>query len=303
MSEQNSSFSKVDVRTLPERTWLSDLALLFKMRLSSLVIFSSVIAYFAAGGGLDWYVLTLLTLGGALVTWASGALNQVIEKDTDALMTRTKERPLVQNRMTSSSAVLLAGLMSLVGMTMLAMINPAAGLLGAMSFILYAFIYTPLKRVSQISVIVGAVPGALPTAIGAVAAAGSVNEFVVFIFLMQFFWQFPHFWGIAWVADEDYKRAGFKMLPGIDGAKDKWTGVLSLFFCLALIALGLFAWNSGILSIFGFVAFSLINLYFAYSAYQHIMKGNDQSARSMMFASFFHLPLALIFILIDRTCF
>jgi heme o synthase len=282
------------------RSWLSELAVLFKMRLSSLVIFSSVIAYAAGGGVWSWSNLLLLIAGGALVTWASGALNQVLERDTDALMTRTKLRPLVQGRISTSSAVLIAGLMSLVGMTMLALINPLAGLLGTLSFILYAFIYTPLKRVSQISVLVGALPGALPTAIGAVAASGEINSFVVFIFLMQFFWQFPHFWGIAWVADEDYKRAGFKMLPGHDGAKDLWTGVLSLFFCLALVALGIFGWNEGILGIYGCLGFTALNLYFAYTAMQHIRVGSDGTARTMMFASFFHLPLALILILIDQ---
>ncbi len=299
MSELKQGGTKT-ISTAVDRGWLGDLAVLLKLRLSSLVIFSSIMAYFAAGGPADWEVLTLLIVGGALVTWAAGALNQVIERDTDALMTRTKDRPLVQNRIAVSKAVLLAGLMSLVGMTMLALINPAAGLLGAMSFILYAFIYTPLKKVSQVSVIVGAIPGALPTAIGAVAATQVVNEFVVFIFLMQFFWQFPHFWGIAWVADEDYKRAGFKMLPGVDGQRDQWTGVLSLFFCLSLVALGLFGWRSGLLGTFGFVSFSAINLVFAYTALQLLRIQTDSSARKMMFASFFHLPLALIFILTDR---
>jgi heme o synthase len=284
----------------PSTSWMSDLAVLFKMRLSSLVIFSSVLAYFAAGGTWSYMTLILLVVGGALVTWASGALNQVLERDTDALMTRTKDRPVAQGRITTSSAVLMAGLMSLAGMTMLAMINPLSGLLGTLSFILYAFIYTPLKRVSQVSVVVGAIPGALPTAIGAVAASGELNEFVVFIFLMQFFWQFPHFWGIAWVADEDYKRAGFKMLPGLDGAKDSWTGWLSFFFCMALVALGIFAYQSDILGGIGCILFTLLNLYFSYTAVQHIRLEADTSARKMMFASFFHLPIALFIILADK---
>jgi heme o synthase len=298
--QSKETYQEMASQRVVSTSWLSDLAVLFKMRLSSLVLFSSLIAYFAAGGAWSVATVLLLVVGGALVTWASGALNQVLERDTDILMTRTKDRPVAQGRITTSSAVLMAGLMSLAGMTMLALINPIAGLLGTLSFILYAFIYTPLKRVSQISVVVGAIPGALPTAIGAVAATGAVNEFVVFIFLMQFFWQFPHFWGIAWVADEDYKRAGFKMLPGLDGAKDSWTGWLSFFFCVALVALGFFAYQSDILGMSGLALFTLLNVYFAYTAVQHIKLGADTSARKMMFASFFHLPLALMIILADK---
>jgi heme o synthase len=285
---RNESIQEMVTEQATSTSWMSDLAVLFKMRLSSLVIFSSVLAYFAAGGTWSYMTLILLVVGGALVTWASGALNQVLERDTDALMTRTKDRPVAQGRITTSSAVLMAGLMSLAGMTMLAMINPIAGLLGTLSFILYAFIYTPLKRVSQVSVVVGAIPGALPTAIGAVAASGELNEFVVFIFLMQFFWQFPHFWGIAWVADEDYKRAGFKMLPGLDGAKDSWTGWLSFFFCMALVALGIFAYQSDILGGTGCILFTLLNLYFSYTAVQHIRLEADASARKMIVFSFAH---------------
>jgi heme o synthase len=301
MSVEKETYIKAGVDTnLARPSIVSDLALLFKFRLSTLVIFSSVIAYFAAGASLNFRELFLLVCGGALVTWASGALNQVLEKDNDGLMVRTKERPLVQERITISSAVLIAGLMSLFGMVMLTLINPLTGFLGTLSFILYAFVYTPMKQVSQVSVIIGAIPGALPTAIGAVAATNAINEFVVFIFLMQFFWQFPHFWGIAWVADEDYKRAGFKMLPGAQGQKDQWTGVLSLSFCLALVVLGLFAYQQDILGVIGCAFFTAINTYFAWTAMQHLMKGSDASARKMMFASFFHLPVALFIILIDQ---
>lgn len=296
-----SSTSGSLAKTVNQQTLLNDLAMLFKFRLSTLVIFSSVVAYYAAGGNLANIVdLFLLVVGGALVTWASGSLNQVLEKETDGLMTRTMERPLVTGRITSSSAVLMAGLMAMVGIVMLSLINPIAGFLGSLSFILYAFIYTPLKSVTQISVIIGAIPGALPTAIGAVAASNEINSFVVFIFLMQFFWQFPHFWGIAWVADEDYKKAGFKMLPGLNGKKDQTTGILSLIFCIFLVVLGVFGYQEGILGIVGFAIFTVFNLLFAATALMLIKDGSNDAARRMMFASFFHLPFTLVLILLDQ---
>jgi heme o synthase len=299
MSNQDSSVSS-EIKVGANHTVWSDLTVLFKMRLSSLVIFSSVVAYFGASGVLDPIRLFFLVAGGALVTWASAALNHVLEVQTDLLMSRTQDRPVARGRISPASAVLMAGILALVGMTFLSLINPLAGLLGTLSFILYAFVYTPLKPVSQISVLVGAIPGALPTAIGAVAATGEINEFVVFIFLMQFFWQFPHFWGIAWVADEDYKKAGFKMLPGIDGAKDIWTGLLSFFFCLCLLVLGYFGYENGLLGNMGFGVFSLLNLYYGYTALQHTRIGTDATARTMMFASFFYLPIVLMVILFDQ---
>ncbi|MCC6462045.1 MAG: protoheme IX farnesyltransferase [Saprospiraceae bacterium] len=280
---------------------LADFGLLVKFKLSLMVLFSALMAYAIAGvGHVNWLGFSLLAIGGFFVTGASNALNEVLERDFDRLMPRTANRPVATGRMSVSTAVLLAGLMALIGVSMLTLFNPLTGFLGMLSLISYAFIYTPLKRSSPLAVAVGAVPGALPLIIGCTAWDGALTTTALMLFTVQFLWQFPHFWAVAWLADEDYKRAGFYMLPSRNGDKDATTGLLSLLFC------GLMVVNAGIGYFVGFTglvatgALLALNIYFGYRCWQLYRTCSREAARQQMFASFLHLPLSLIVLLLDK---
>ncbi|MFN4079944.1 MAG: protoheme IX farnesyltransferase, partial [Saprospiraceae bacterium] len=251
--------SKVQVKTLDEKSakkagiW-SDFQLLVKFRLTSLVLFSAVMSYaIAAGFAFDLGVAATLCIGGFLVTGAANALNQVLEREYDLIMTRTANRPVATGRMSVSTAVLIAGMMSLVGLVMLSAIHPLAGFFGALSLISYAFVYTPLKRSTPLAVAVGAVPGALPLLIGVVAANGSLAHLAFMLFALQFLWQFPHFWAVAWLADDDYKRAGYQLLPSKNGRKDASVGLASFLFCIFLVLNALAGYAYGLYSIWAMI--------------------------------------------------
>ncbi len=282
------------------RQWVRDWALLVKFRLSLMVLFSALISFGIVGGSqAAWSSWLLLALGGFLVTGAANALNQVLEREYDILMKRTANRPVAAGRMSVPNAVLLAGLMAVVGLSALAFFNPLTGFLGTLSLVTYAFLYTPLKRYSPLAVLVGAVPGALPVVIGAVAWEGHWSSMASMLFVMQFLWQFPHFWAVAWVADEDYKKAGFYLLPTRAGWKTPTVGMLSFSFCLLLLLNAVFGYAAGLISLWAMLALCLINLYFASKCWALYRTGTDQAARRQMFASFLHLPLSLLIVLID----
>jgi heme o synthase len=282
------------------RQGLADFSLLVKFRLSMLVLFSAVMSYaIVAGGDLSWSVL-LLVVGGFLVTGAANTLNQVLERDYDLQMNRTANRPIAAGRMSVSSAVLLAGFMTLIGGAMLSFFNPLTGVLGMLSLISYAFIYTPLKRVTPLAVIVGAIPGALPNVIGTVAFEGELSMYALMLFCMQFLWQMPHFWAVAWLADEDYKRAGFNLLPSQSGLCDASVGKISALFCVGLMVLTVWA---GWIGLTGWVATSVLfvlNAYWTYLCWQLGESCSREAARKQMFMSFFHLPITLIVLLLDK---
>lgn len=279
----------------------ADFAQLVKFRLTALVLFSAGMAYaIAAGAQFNALALILLLTGGFLVTGASNAINQVLERDFDRLMRRTANRPLAAGRMTVSTAVLLAGLMALVGISVLSVFNPWTGFIGMLSFISYAFVYTPMKRSTPLAVLVGAVPGALPLVIGTAAFEHSVSSLGLFLFALQFLWQFPHFWAVAWLGDEDYKRAGYQLLPTADGKVGPGIGSLSLVFCGLLEINALIGWQ---LDFFGWpalVLLTLLNAYFGWRCFQLYRDCTREAARRQMFASFLHLPLSLIVLLIDK---
>ena len=191
----------------------SDIVLLSKIRLTTSVVFSAVAGYFIAADHFDLVLFTYLVLGGFLVVAASNGFNQILEKKYDLLMLRTVNRPLPQERMSVRQAFLLSLIMGLTGVFLLYRINFLSGFFGTLSIILYVFAYTPLKRVSPISVFVGAFPGAIPFMLGWVAVTNDFDIEPGILFAIQFIWQFPHFWAIAWVCNEDYQKAGFKMLP------------------------------------------------------------------------------------------
>lgn len=280
---------------------VTDFGLLVKFKLTLLVLFSAVMSYaIVSGGNVTFSGMFLLTMGGFLITGAANALNQVLERDYDRMMVRTAGRPLAAGRMTVSTAVLAAGLMALAGIVMLTMLNAMAGFLGTISLISYAFVYTPMKRSTPLAVAVGAVPGALPLIIGCLAFEQSISPTAWMLFSLQFLWQFPHFWAVAWVADEDYKKAGFALLPGTDGAKDKTTGYLSFWFCILLIVNSVVSWYLGYTGTVATVVLAFINIWWALKCWKLYKTCSREAARTQMFVSFAHLPFSLIVLLLDK---
>jgi protoheme IX farnesyltransferase len=280
---------------------IADFGLLVKFKLTLLVLFSAVMSYaIVAGGVVNWGGMLLLAFGGFLVTGAANALNQVLERDYDRLMPRTANRPVVTGRMSVSRAVLLAGLMALFGISILSIFGPLAGFLGTLSLISYAFVYTPMKRSTPLAVVVGAIPGALPLIIGCVAFEGYISPTAWMLFGLQFLWQFPHFWAVAWMADEDYKKAGFYLLPSKNGEKDETTGLLSFVFCLLLAGSAVLSYTLGYVGLAATAVLVVLNLYWAWHCWQLYKTCERSAARKQMFISFVHLPLSLIVLLLDR---
>lgn len=277
---------------------IADYKLLVKLGLSNLVVFSAGIAFLMGQDkSIDWGGLMLLCVGGYLVTWAANALNQVIEKDYDKLMTRTAVRPLATGRMETTEAVLAAGLMSVAGILVFAIFfNPLTAFLAVISLLSYAFVYTPMKRVSPVSVWIGAIPGALPMMIGYAAATGSVGLVGWILFTIQFLWQFPHFWAIGWVGYEDYQKGGFKMLPSVNG-RDRETALQCVIYAFALLPASVLPYWSGMSGIWSLVVLSVMAIFYTYKAIVLYLKLDNASARSLMFASFFYLPIVLLALL------
>jgi len=274
---------------------------LVKFRLNLTVVFSSVMAFLiAAPGAFSWSALLVLALGGFLVTGAANALNQVLEKDYDRLMKRTAGRPLAADRMSISEAVLAAGLMSLFGICLLALFNPWAAFFGMVALLSYAFLYTPLKRVSPLAVVVGAVPGALPTLIGAVAAQGQLTTLAFVLFGIQFFWQFPHFWSIGWLGYDDYVKAGYKLLPSADGGRDRNTGFQSFIYALFLLPTAMMPFLLGVSGIYSAAFIALLTLGYAGLSWNFYRKNDRKAALTLMFYSFIYLPLTLLALYIDK---
>ncbi len=295
--EATKQFSIWESMTLGIR----DFGLLVKFKLTLLVLFSAVMSYaIVAGGNASWGAMLMLTLGGFFVTGAANALNQVLERDFDRMMPRTADRPVATGRMSVSTAVLWAGLMAVAGITMLALFNPLASFLGTLSLISYAFVYTPLKRSTPLSVVVGAVPGALPLIIGCVAYEGYISSTAVMLFTLQFLWQFPHFWAVAWLADDDYKKAGFYLLPSKNSEKDASVGLMSFVFCLLMVASALIAYFMGLVGLVATVVLMTLNVYWAWRCWVLHRTCSREAARTQMFVSFFHLPVSLIVLLIDK---
>lgn len=274
---------------------VNDYGLLVKFKLSLTVVFSAVMAFLiAAGGSFSLPQILMLTLGGFLVTGSANALNQILEKEYDKQMTRTANRPLAAERMSATEAMLAAGLMAFFGISTLMLFNELTAVLGALSLVSYAFIYTPMKRMTPLSVAVGAVPGALPTLIGVVAFSGKLTVLALMLFAVQFLWQFIHFWAIAWLADEDYKNAGFKLLPSRNGEKDRNTGLLSMIFGFALIYVSYLGGQLGLTSLPATVFLILLNAYWTWSCWKLYRECSREAARKQMFISFAHLPLTFL---------
>lgn len=266
-----------------------------------LVAFSCAFGYgLATRGQVDWITLTILTLAGFLLSGASVAINQVIERDLDALMDRTKMRPLPTGRINVSEAITFALFCAMVSLALLWMYtNPLTTLLSFISLLLYCFAYTPLKRVGPIAVFVGAFPGALPPLLGWIAATGGVAHEALIIFGIQFVWQFPHFWAIAWVADDDYKRAGFKLLPS-GGGRDLNTAIQIMIYTMFLIPLGLLPAKFGMTGLDSAIVATVCGVAFFGQTFSLMKTGSRQSALRIMFGSFIYLPVVQIAYLLDK---
>jgi len=274
---------------------------LLKFRLSFLVAFSCGFGFVLASPQIDWINLTMLFAGGFLLSGASVIINQIIEKDLDALMSRTMNRPLPTGRVSVNEAVIEAVLCMATGVSILLLYsNVLTTSLAILSMILYGFVYTPLKRVGPVAVFVGAIPGALPPLLGWTAATGSISHEALIIFGIQFIWQFPHFWAIAWVADDDYKKAGFKLLPS-GGKKDMNTAIQIMIYTMFLIPLGLLPATFGITGINSAIVATFCGVIFFALTFSLMKSGDRKSALKIMFGSFLYLPIVQIAYLLDKV--
>lgn len=275
---------------------------LIKLRLALLVVFSAAFGYLMAPSitGFDPVMLLLLSLGGLLVTGASNTLNQVLEAEYDGLMKRTQSRPLVTGVIGKQEALVFGLLTGAAGIAILGyFFGSLAALLGVIALLSYAFVYTPVKRHSPFSVLIGAFPGAMPPLIGWAAAAGSLDLGAGILFMMQFIWQFPHFWAIGWLLNDDYRTAGFQMLPGNAG-KSAYTARLILIYTLLLIPAAILPFQVGMVGIWTMIVLLLAGAYFSFRSLQLVRKLDDKSAKGVMFGSFIYLPVIQIAMLIDK---
>ncbi|SFS65050.1 heme o synthase [Lutibacter maritimus] len=283
-------------------TVFNDFKQLTKVGLSLSVVFSSLAGYLLAVEKIQLSTLILLAIGGYLMVGASNAFNQIIEKDTDALMKRTMNRPLPSGRMHVSMAMVIAVSFTIVGLAILYSINPKSALFGAISIFLYTSIYTPLKAVTPLSVFVGAIPGAIPFMLGWVAATNNFSIEPGMLFLIQFFWQFPHFWAIAWLQFDEYKKAGFNLMPM--GQKNRKAVVQIIIYtvCLTLVSIIPVLKITGSFYIYPLTALILVflgstMLYYAIKLYKH---QTNKEARQLMLSSVLYITLVQIIYVVDK---
>ena len=278
-----------------------DYVQLLKPNLSLLVVFSSVIGYLLAPGA-TFKVTDLLALfvGGILVTGSANTINQILERKSDALMKRTQNRPLPAGRMEVPEAVVVAVVSGVLGVLLVGLqFNFFAGILSFASLLLYAFAYTPMKRVHPIAVAIGAIPGALPPLIGWVAFTGTLGWGGGLLFLIQFFWQFPHFWAIGWLGHDEYEKAGIRLLPSKKG-RTRFTGLQCIVYSLALIPLAIVARVIDLSGNWGMFVSMLAAIYLVNASIVFYVRNDAPSAKKTMFASLIYLPLVLLALLFDK---
>lgn len=291
--------------TLSFQSIFKDFKEITKAGLAVSVLFSSIAGYllgFDTEFPFSWSTLIMLSIGGYCMVGASNAFNQVIEKDLDALMDRTKNRPVPSGRMSVNTALIIASILTLIGLVLLYMINPKTAMFGAISIFLYTSLYTPLKTKTPLSVFVGAFPGAIPFMLGWVAATGNFGIEAGTLFLIQFFWQFPHFWSIGWFLYEDYEKAGFFMLP--TGKKDKSTAVQTILYTFWLIVASLLPslGRTGQLFISPIAAIVvfLLGIWMLYFAFKLYKDRSAKSAKALMLASVSYITLLQITYIVDK---
>jgi len=273
-----------------------------KSRLALSVVFSSLAGYLLGAYEVNPLSLLLLGFGGYCMVGASNAFNQVIEKDLDALMNRTRNRPIPAGRMTSTKAMTLAILMTILGVVSLYILNPKTAMFGAISIFIYTSVYTPLKTKTPLSVFVGAIPGAIPFMLGWVAATNNFGIEPGTLFMIQFFWQFPHFWALAWMLDEDYQKGGFKLLP--TGKKDKGTAIQIIMYTIWMIIISVipvFGITGRLhLSIPAAIIILIMGLVMLVFAFRLFEKRDNKSARKLMLISVSYITLMQLVYVIDK---
>ena len=292
---QNETFTSAN-----SQLTLSDFSQLTKFRLSITVVISSIAGYFLAVETVNYLTLLLLILGGYAMVGASNTFNQVFEKDLDKLMLRTQNRPLPSERMQPNNAILIGIVLTLIGISSLYMINAKTAFFASLSIFLYACVYTPLKQKTPLSVFVGAFPGAIPFMLGWVAAT---NEFGIepgILFMIQFFWQFPHFWAIGWLMHDQYQSAGFKMLPS--GARDQSTAFQTVFYTLWTVVISLIPafQNSGalVLSIPAALMVGLLGMFFLFYSIRLMFLKTDEAARFLIRTSIIYITgIQLVYVM------
>tara|TARA_R110000868_G_scaffold102146_7_gene281375 strand:+ start:38523 stop:39422 length:900 start_codon:yes stop_codon:yes gene_type:complete len=296
---------KTAVNSVKSTSWVlifADFKEITKARLSISVVFSAIAGYFLGTPEVQLYPILLLAFGGYCMVGASNAYNQIIEKDLDALMNRTKNRPIPAGRMSVRTAFIIAIVLTILGIVALYILNPKTAMFGAISIFLYTSAYTPLKTKTPLAVFVGAIPGAIPFMLGWVAAT---NEFGIepgTLFMIQFFWQFPHFWALGWMLDDDYKKGGFKMLP--TGKKDKGTALQIIMYTIWMIVISLVpafgitgALQLSIPAAILVFLMGMVMLVFAFKLYE---KRDNPSARKLMLASVSYITLMPIVYVVDK---
>jgi len=293
--------SKVKI-SVPKASLISDFKEITKIRLSVSVVFSAIAGYLLGAVEVDVYTLILLAFGGYFMVGASNAYNQIIERDLDALMDRTKNRPVPAGRMSVRTAFIIATVFTIAGLVTLYVINPRTAMYGAISIFLYTCVYTPLKTKTPLSVFVGAIPGAIPFMLGWVAARNDFGIEPGTLFALQFFWQFPHFWAIGWFLFDDYKKGGFFMLP--TGKRDKGTAVQTIMYTIWTILISIvpvFGVTGDLkLSIVAAVIVFAIGLVMLYYAFELFKKRTAKAAKQLMLSSVLYITLLQIVYVIDK---
>ncbi len=295
-------YTTVSTKKMVRTTLFSDLKELTKMGLSISVVFSSIAGYLLGAETINYTILVLLAIGGYFMVGASNAFNQVIEKDTDAIMKRTMNRPLPTGRMSVGVALTIAILLTVAGLSILYSINQKTALFGAISIFLYTSVYTPLKPVTPLSVFVGAIPGAIPFMLGWVAAT---NEFGIepgFLFMIQFFWQFPHFWSIGWLQDEEYKKVGFKMLPMLEKNKAAVQQIMLYTFIMILVSVSPVLKVTGDFYIHPITAviIAVLGLVMMFYAIELYKSQDNKDARKLMLSSVLYITVVQVIYVVDK---
>jgi protoheme IX farnesyltransferase len=293
--------SVTQTQVLPT-SWVKNFTEITKFRLSVSVVFSSVAGYLLGAAEVDFMILLLLCIGGYCMVGASNVYNQIMERDLDSLMDRTKNRPIPAGRMSIAAALSIAVILTIVGITVLYSINPQTAMFGAISIFIYVFLYTPLKTKTPLSVFVGAFPGAIPFMLGWVAATNDFGIEPGTLFMIQFFWQFPHFWAIGWFLFDDYKKGGFFMLP--TGKRDRTTAVQVVFYSVCTVLSSLIP-AFGVTGAFYITPISAViigglGIWFVYYGLRLYKQKTDTSAKQLMLVSVSYITLLQIIYVADK---
>ncbi|MFT2008961.1 heme o synthase [Pontibacter sp. 13R65] len=274
---------------------------LLKFRLSFVVAFSSAIGFILGRLETSYLNVALVFVAGLLVTGAANIINQILEKDLDKMMKRTSKRPIPTGHLSVTEAIIFGAIIGLTGLSILWFVfNPLSAALSLLSLILYGFVYTPMKRISPICVFIGAIPGGLPPLIGWAAATGVLGVEAWILFGIQFIWQFPHFWAIAWVLDDDYKKAGFKMLP-MSGGKNLKTAIQIMIYTLVLIPLSLLPLQFGMTGATSALVAVVCGVLFLAQTFYLMRTCSKKAAMNIMFGSFLYLPIVQIAFVLDKV--